>query len=158
MLTLLDSAVSNVVDALHAAGLWDNTLLVWSSDNGAAIELSTGAKSSWPLRGGYYTNWEGGIRAPGFVNGGFLPLAARGTKRSGATSYIHLADWWCTFAKLAGGDCSDEAGDASGLPAPGTECLGGSLAMYKCNLPPLSFKHRVRNALAIYARCTLVQP
>eukprot|EP01046_Picozoa_sp_COSAG06_P008911 COSAG06_NODE_456_length_15511_cov_7.299312_11_plen_62_part_00 len=27
-------------------------------------------KNSYPLRGGYYTNWDGGVRANAFVNGG----------------------------------------------------------------------------------------
>ena len=40
------------------------------SDNGAAVELTTGMKNSYPLRGGYYTNWDGGVRANAFVNGG----------------------------------------------------------------------------------------
>ena len=67
----------------------------------------------------YYTNWEGGIRAPAFVNGGFLPDSQRGTIRAGASSYIHLCDWFCTFAKLAGdpNGCSDPVGDAHGLPS-----------------------------------------
>jgi len=65
-----------------------------------------------------YTNWEGGIRAPAWVNGGFLPAQQRGTKLAGASSYIHLCDWFCTFSKLAGGDCTDAAGDAAGLPSP----------------------------------------
>lgn len=57
MVNYLDDIVGNVASALEDAGLWSNTLLVWSSDNGAAVELTTGMKNSYPLRGGYYTNW-----------------------------------------------------------------------------------------------------
>lgn len=57
MVHYLDAVVGNVVQALKDAGLWENTLFVWSSDNGAAVELTTGMKNSYPLRGGYTTNW-----------------------------------------------------------------------------------------------------
>ena len=40
--------------------------------------------------GGKQTNFEGGVRVPAFVGGGFLPPAVRGTTLSG---YIHAADW-----------------------------------------------------------------
>ena len=32
--------------------------MIWSSDNGGAVELTTGMKNSYPLRGGYTTNWS----------------------------------------------------------------------------------------------------
>ena len=35
--------------------MWDNTLLLWSSDNGGAVHLHGGA-NSYPLRGGYMNN------------------------------------------------------------------------------------------------------
>ena len=58
MVNYLDDIVGNVATALEDAGLWSNALMVWSSDNGAAVELTTGMKNSYPLRGGYYTNWS----------------------------------------------------------------------------------------------------
>jgi arylsulfatase B len=63
MVHYLDAIVGNVAAALQDAGLWDNALMVWSSDNGGAVELTTGMKNSYPLRGGYTTNWEGGAPA-----------------------------------------------------------------------------------------------
>ena len=42
MLNYMDDVVGNVASALKDAGLWNNTLMVWSSDNGAAVELCTG--------------------------------------------------------------------------------------------------------------------
>ena len=57
--------------------MWERTFLVWSSDNGGAVHLHGGA-NSYPLRGGYMNNWEGGIRVAALVNGGFLPADVRG--------------------------------------------------------------------------------
>lgn len=114
MTSLLDDAVGDVVTALERSGLWDNTVFVWTSDNGAAIELDTGAKNAWPLKGGYYTDWEGGVRAPALVSGGFLPATQRGRRLGGL---IHISDWWPTFVVgLAGGNMTDETATAAGLP------------------------------------------
>jgi len=113
MASLMDESVDKVVRALNQAHLWDNSLFIWTSDNGAAIERVTGAKSAYPLRGGYYTNWEGGIRAPGVVNGGALPPTARGRSLAGL---MHLCDWLATFCHLAGCNTSDARAAAAGLP------------------------------------------
>jgi hypothetical protein len=62
---------------------------VWQSDNGGAVHLGGGA-NAWPLRGGYFNNWEGGVRVAALVSGGFLPDHVRGTKLQ---EPIHEADW-----------------------------------------------------------------
>ena len=113
MVAFMDESVGKVVGALKAANMWANTLFVWSSDNGAAIELTTGAKSAYPLKGGYYTNWEGGVRAPGLVAGGFVPAAARGTTAAGL---MHLCDFVATFCAVGGCDPTDASAAAAGLP------------------------------------------
>ncbi len=59
MVTALDDGVGRVLSALEAQGLDENTLVVFASDNGA-LE-STGASSNDPLKGGKFTNFEGGI-------------------------------------------------------------------------------------------------
>lgn len=94
--------------------MWDNTVLLWSSDNGGAVHLGGGA-NTWPLRGGYYNNWEGGIRVAALVNGGFPLLdPVRGSKLEG---FIHEADWYSTFCHLAGVPPEDDAPSAADLPA-----------------------------------------
>ncbi len=57
----LDAGVGKVLDALKDAGLADNTLVVFTSDNGG--QLSLGA-SNGPLRAGKGDMYEGGIREP----------------------------------------------------------------------------------------------
>jgi hypothetical protein len=114
MTSLMDDIVGDVVTALKQSGLWDNTVFIWSSDNGAAIELDNGAKNAYPLKGGYYTDWEGGVRAPALVNGGVLPQKMRGQHLDGL---IHISDWLPTFVVgLNGGNVSDPLSDAAGLP------------------------------------------
>ena len=80
-------------------------------DNGgpAATMVSGHAGNNWPFRGGKQTNFEGGVRVPAFMGGGFLPASAR---RGNLTGYIHAADWYPTFCTLGGGvDCLEEKSD-----------------------------------------------
>jgi uncharacterized sulfatase len=62
----IDWSVGRIVEALEEAGVAENTLLVFSSDNGpwqaVSIEL---AGSAGPLRGSKGTVYEGGVRVPG---------------------------------------------------------------------------------------------
>ncbi|XP_076599515.1 arylsulfatase I [Chaetodon auriga] len=123
MLSYLDDGVGQVVQELKASGLYQNSVLIYSSDNGGQ-PLSGG--SNWPLRGGKGTYWEGGIRAVGFVHSPLL-------KRKGVVSraLIHVSDWYPTLLGLAGAlqshrglDGHDVWGTISeGLPCPRTEIL-----------------------------------
>ncbi|XP_074532260.1 arylsulfatase I [Halichoeres trimaculatus] len=94
MLSCLDNGVGQVVQELKTNGLYQNSVLIYSSDNGGQ-PLSGG--SNWPLRGGKGTYWEGGIRAVGFVHSPIL-------KRKGVISraLIHVSDWFPTLLGLAG--------------------------------------------------------
>lgn len=117
MLALLDDLVGNLTTQLKAlpGGLWDETLLLFSSDNGSPLDMSEAGGSNWPLRGGKYTSWEGGIRVPAFLSGGYLPSALRGTTQPGL---IHIADWWSTLAALVNVSDDDPVAAAAGLPPP----------------------------------------
>ena len=96
MVSALDDSLVAIVEKLKAKGMWDNTLLVFSTDNGGNLG---GSGINYPLRGGKYTFWQGGVRGLGFVAGGLVPAHLRGTTWDGA---VHAADWYTTFAALAG--------------------------------------------------------
>ena len=72
-----------------------------------------GAASNHPLRGGKESFWEGGVRVAAFASGGFIPPIERGTSRS---QLIAAADWYSTFAGLAGVDPTDAMAAAHNLP------------------------------------------
>ena len=69
----LDAGVGQVIAALKASGAYENTLIVFTSDNGG--QVSAGA-SNGPLRGAKEDMYEGGIREPmcavwpGHIRGG----------------------------------------------------------------------------------------
>ncbi len=60
----MDIAVGNVIDYLRQEDLLDNTIIVFTSDNGGVVSGDNFATSLKPLRGGKGTQWEGGIRVP----------------------------------------------------------------------------------------------
>ena len=100
MVSVADNLTGYVVELLKKKNMWDNTIMVVSADNGGA----GGAGSNYPLKGCKMTFFEGGVRALAFANGGLIPDKMRGTKSEG---FIHIADWYTTFCKLAGVDPSD---------------------------------------------------
>jgi len=110
----LDVAIGNVVAALRQKGLYEKTLITFSSDNGGPIyQNGSAGANNYPLRGGKVSNWEGGVRVNAWASGGFIPEAQRGTKRTGLTTGW---DWYATYSTLAGVDPTDERAKAAGLP------------------------------------------
>ena len=112
MLSVLDTSTKNLTEALYRTGLWDNTLILWTSDNGGVKR-----GNNYPLRGHKHDPWEGGTRATAFLSGGYLPKHVRGT--STGNKLIHISDWYPTFCSLAGiVDCTDRkyfAGDGGAM-------------------------------------------
>ena len=110
MVKYLDDVVGNLTAALKQRGMRDNLLFITSSDNGGPIQQ---AANNYPLKGGKYSKFQGGIRVNAFVSGGYLPDKMRGQKTDG---YIHLADWYATLCGLAGVDPTDKAAAKAKLP------------------------------------------
>jgi len=118
--SVADEALGKVEDALRAAGVWDNTVLVLASDNGGQPDLTFGGGNNFPLRGGKGSMFEGGFRTAAFLSGGYLPQQSMGTV---SQELVHIADWYQTICVLALGSesaaacSSDRAAALSGLPA-----------------------------------------
>jgi len=117
MLTCTDNVVGEVVAKLKTKDMWDNTLFVWSADNGGPQYW---AANNYPLRGGKGTDFQGGVRTAAFVSGGLLPQAVRG---SVLTGMIHVCDWYRTFGVLAGVLPAD--GPVKGASALGVPPIDG---------------------------------
>ncbi len=62
MISALDDAIGTILETLRSLGLEEDTLILFASDNGGATY--TGATDNAPLKGGKFTNFEGGINIP----------------------------------------------------------------------------------------------
>jgi arylsulfatase len=60
----LDWSVSLILAAVQQAGIADNTLVLFFSDNGPFLSYGNNAGSAAPLREGKLTSYEGGVRLP----------------------------------------------------------------------------------------------
>ena len=93
----LDDAVGVVLEALKNNGIDDNTIVVFTSDNGGVASGDHYATSNLPLRGGKGYQWEGGLKEPFFIK---VPWMQNGGNK---TDYPVIAtDFYPTLLDLAG--------------------------------------------------------
>jgi len=102
MVSSLDDSVGSVIAALKAAGQYENTLIVFTSDNGCAGYIR-GACSNAPLRGFKRYHHEGGVRVPFILS---WPSSLEGG-RTFEDPVITL-DLLATFAAAAGSAVTTE--------------------------------------------------
>jgi arylsulfatase A-like enzyme len=106
MVSQVDAKIGQFVAALEQTGQRDNTLIVFTSDNGGIESLKNAYvgtvpdsplnSENDPLRAGKNTLYEGGTRVCAFANwpGKLVPQKF--------TTPMHCVDWFPTFASLAG--------------------------------------------------------
>ena len=93
----LDDHVGEVLEELDRLGVADNTIIIFTADNGPEI-LTWPDGGMTPFRGEKGTTWEGGVRAPMLVKWpGKVP---EGTVNNGIFSAM---DWLPTLVAAAGG-------------------------------------------------------
>jgi len=131
-----DLLVKNVTTALKLKGMWSDTIVFFTSDNGGEVFDPTAGESrfsygtNWPYRGGKITVWEGGVRGNAFIYGdSVIPPAVRGSVNTGL---FHAADYYNTIISAAGGSPQPGTGRDSidawssilaGVPSPRQEVL-----------------------------------
>ncbi len=112
----MDWCVGEMLDALERCGLKEDTIVVFSSDNGPvlndgyydeAVELCGDHRPAGPLRGGKYSMYDGGTRVPFIVS---WPGAV-GPEESAAL--VSQVDFLASFAALAGVSLDADAGPDS---------------------------------------------
>ena len=100
MVTRMDSYVGRMLDLLKSLGIDDNTLVVFTSDNGPHNESShnlTRFQPAAPLRGIKRDLTDGGIRVPAIFR---WPGKIKPDTKSDHVSYF--GDWFATACALAG--------------------------------------------------------
>lgn len=104
-ITQLDHALGHIMQALDEEGLTDNTLLIFTSDNGPVAKFggTTGG-----LRGGKRSDHEGGIRVPGV-----------------ARWPGHIQPGIVSDVPVIGTDIFTTVLDITGIPIPGDRTIDG---------------------------------
>lgn len=106
----LDWSVGQITKKLRDSGLEENTLVIFSSDNGPWLVMGEDAGSAGPLREGKQTTFEGGMRVPAIAYWkGKIPAGQTNT------DLATMMDWFPTLTKLGGGRLPT---DPDGRPRP----------------------------------------
>jgi len=109
MVLMIDSIVGRLVERLKEKGVYDDTIFIFTSDNGSAQHLEDKGHRSNSFYRGYKTDiWDGGHRIPFIVR---YP----GTVQPGSTcdQTTCLTDMVATFADILGIELADNEGEDS---------------------------------------------
>ena len=107
----LDWCVGEILETLDRQGLTNDTLIIFSSDNGPviddgyrdnAVKKLGDHRAAGPLRGGKYSAFEGGTRVP------FLVRWPAGVKPGVSTALVCQIDLLASLASLVGGKLGDD--------------------------------------------------
>jgi arylsulfatase A-like enzyme len=113
----LDGSVGRLLDALEAMGIDDETVVIFTSDNGGEIPVErdtpqrlaerSGLAINGALRGDKHTIWEGGTRVPLIAR---MPAGAQARGCAVSDALVNLTDIFATIADLVG-EGAELAGD-----------------------------------------------
>ena len=94
VITEIDYSVGRILDKIEESGLTENTIVVFTSDNGPWLSYGDHSGSSGIYREGKGTTWEGGVRVPSIIK---FPY---GLKPSIIDEPVMAIDWMPTFANI----------------------------------------------------------
>ena len=92
----MDKGVGIVLDKIRELGIDDNTVILFTGDNGGSVSGDNYQTCNLPLRGGKGRQWEGGIRVPFVIH---LPGMVSSKI---CTTPVCGIDFFPTIAELAG--------------------------------------------------------
>ncbi|MEM7474168.1 MAG: sulfatase, partial [Planctomycetota bacterium] len=98
MMESLDTSVGMVLDAIEKSGQAENTVVIFTSDNGGVSSGDGYATAALPMRGGKGRQWEGGIRQPYYIH---VPGKTNGSKTK---VFANGTDFFPTLLELAGAE------------------------------------------------------
>lgn len=103
MIETMDAAVGHVLDTLEEQGIAENTLVIFTSDNGGLSTSEGSPTSNLPYRAGKGWLYEGGIRVP-------LIVRHPKTKQAGKTCQepVYTTDFFPTILAATGHDLRPE--------------------------------------------------
>lgn len=99
LLSQLDSNVARLIQALKSTGQSNNTIVIFTSDNGG---FNIGRDNNWPLIGTKNTYLEGGVRVPLLIH---YPHTAN---RHDVYASTHITDLYPTIIGMLGGKIEQE--------------------------------------------------
>ncbi|MGC6424457.1 MAG: sulfatase [Lentimonas sp.] len=99
----IDHNVGRLLKHLKTMGLAENTMVIFTSDNGPWLSFGKDGGSAGPLKGGKFSNYEGGIREPCVV---WWPRTIPAGSKSEAI--VSAVDLFPTFLSLAGAPLPSE--------------------------------------------------
>jgi arylsulfatase A len=130
MIEVMDAGIGRIDETLHDLGLAENTIVLFTSDNGPYLGEVLGVsldRFNYGWRGAKHYVFEGGIRVPAIVR---WPDGIEGSRR--VSEMLHFTDWLPTLARAAGVIVPDS------LQLDGDD-IGGVLAGLENDVVPRRF-------------------
>lgn len=93
LISQMDDAIGMVLHTLRQLNLDENTLIVFTSDNGGVVAGDSNSSCLYPLRGGKGRQWEGGIRVPVLLSGPGIQQGVCSAPVSGIDFYPTILDY-----------------------------------------------------------------
>ena len=109
VITEIDYSVGRVLRSLEENKLTENTIIVFTSDNGPWLSYGNHSGSSGIYREGKGTTWEGGVRVPSIIK---FPNKL---KSRVIDEPVMAIDWMPTFAELTNSKLSENKIDGKNI-------------------------------------------